>query len=206
VINTALGDLLVFTSLCFHHHLLAWHNSQAGVFDRAEQEQIENYQVNVCLTRRSGSIAAAKQLMAGAAAILQAGAAGVFVDNSGIAHGATDWFTLFNSADNGGVYWAFISTVRAEHEIHSLGMHILGFRDAAIPATGDQEFDYRTLHSFLGYTAFSGAKLEEGEMVGDAVLPTFRVYSQPHDRFPADVPMFNPYGEWRLEPVDVQQN
>jgi hypothetical protein len=128
---------------------------------KTEQEQIENYQVNVCLTRRAGSIAAAKQLMAGAAAILEAGAAGVFVDNSGIAHGATDWFTLFN---------------------------------------------YRTLHSFLGYTAFSGAKLKEGEVVGDAVLPTFRVYSQPHDRFPADVPMFNPYGEWRLEAVDVQQN
>ena len=171
-----------------------------------EREQIENYRVNVCLTCRGGSIEAAKRIMEGAAALLAAGGAGVFVDNSGIAHGRNDWLTLLKGADEGGVYWAFISAVRSEEEVYSLGMHILGLRDAIIPSTGNVEYDSRTLHSVLGYMAFSGAAIEEGELFGDAVLPTFRAYSQPDDRVPADAPMFNPFGRWRLVPVDVEQN
>ncbi|MEX0611538.1 MAG: hypothetical protein WD738_05390 [Pirellulales bacterium] len=172
----------------------------------SEREAIENYKVNICLTGRGGSVEAAEKLMTAAAAVLAAGGAGVFVDNSGIAHGATDWLTLFDSADDGGVYWAFVSAVRSENEMYSLGMHILGFRDAIIPSTGNHEYDSRTLHSFLGYTAFSGAMIEDGEVVRDVVLPTFRAYRQPDDRVEADAPMFNPYGRWRLVPVDSQRN
>jgi hypothetical protein len=172
----------------------------------SEREQIENYKVNICLSGPGGSIEAAKRLMAGVAAVMAAGGVGVFIDNSGIAHGATDWHKLLDSADDGGVYWAFISAVRSDTEIYSLGMHVLGFRDAIIPATGDSEFDSRTLHSFLGFTAFSGAKLRDGEVVGDSVLPTFQVRSQADDRVPADAPMFNPFGRWRLERINVEQN
>jgi hypothetical protein len=172
----------------------------------SERAAIEDYQVNICLTGSGGSIEAAKRLMAGAAAVLAAGGAGVFVDNSGIAHGASDWLTLFDSADDGGVYWAFVMAVQSEEEVYSLGMHVLGFRDAVIPSTGNQEYDSRTLHSFLGYTAFSGATLRDGEIVGDAILPTFRVHSQSDDRVEPGAPMFNPYGRWRLVAVDVQRN
>jgi hypothetical protein len=168
---------------------------------------IDDYRVNVCLTGRGGSVESAKKLMAGAAAVLAAGGAGVFVDNCGIAHGATDWMALHDSADDGGVYWAFVIAARSEKgEIYSVGMHVLGFRDAVIPMTGDDEYDSRTLHSFLGYTAFSGAKIQDGELVGDVVLPTFHVYSQPDDRFPADAPMFNRYGRWRLERLQSERN
>jgi hypothetical protein len=171
-----------------------------------EREQIENYKVNICVSGSGGSIAAAKQIMEAGAAVLTAGGAGVFVDNSGIAHGATDWLTLVDSADDGGVYWAFISAVRSETEVYSMGMHILGLRDAIIPSTGDAEHDTRTLHSFLGYSAFSGATLHDGEVVGDPVLPTFCIRSQNDDRCPVSAPMFNPYGRWRLEPIDVERN
>jgi hypothetical protein len=171
-----------------------------------EREQIEHYKVNLCLTGRGGSIEAAKRLMAGAAAVLTAGGAGVFVDNSGIAHGATDWLTLLGDVNGGGVYWAFISAVRSDVEVYSRGMHILGLRDAIIPSTGNAEYDSRTLHSFLGYTAFSGATIREGEVFGDAVLPTFRAYLQADDRVPAGGAMFNPYGQWRLVSLDTEQN
>ncbi len=172
----------------------------------SEREQIENYTVNICLSGKCGNVAAACRLMAAAAAVMATGGAGVFVDNSGIAHGATDWLTLLSDAENGGVYWAFISTVRSEDELYSIGMHILGFRDAIVPSTGNDEYDSRTLHSFLGYTAFSGASIQDGEMVGDAVLPTFHAHMQPDDRIPAGAAMHNPYGRWRLEPVDSQRN
>ena len=130
----------------------------------------------------------------------------MFVDNSGIAHGATDWQKLHDSADDGGVYWAFIIAARSEEQVYSIGMHILGFRDAIIPATGNHEYDSRTLHSFLGYTAFSGKTIQDGEVVGDLVLPTFRVHTQADDRFESDAPMFNPHGRWRLEPLDGERN
>jgi hypothetical protein len=171
-----------------------------------EREQIENYEVNICLTGQGGSIAAAKRIMEAAAAVLGAGGAGVFIDSSGIAHGATDWLTLYDSADDGGVYWAFVMAVRSEKEVYSMGMHVLGFRDAIIPSTGDAEFDSRALHSFLGFTAFSGATLRDGEVVGDPVLPTFMVNSQEDDRCEPSAPMFNPYGRWRLEPIDIERN
>ena len=171
-----------------------------------EREQIENYKVNICLTGRGGSIDAATRIMEAAAAVLAAGGAGVFVDNSGIAHGGSDWLALFGDADSGGVYWAFVSAVRSEDEVYSLGMHILGFRDAIIPSTGNAEYDSRTLHSFLAYTAFSGATIQEGELFGDAVLPNFLAYAEPDDRVPADAPMFNPHGRWRLVPVDSERN
>ena len=198
----------------FELHVLPADEEFPGIFagscaklpTESERSAIEDYKVNICLTGTGGSIEAAKRLMAGAAAVLAAGGAGVFVDNSGIAHGATDWLTLFDSADDGGVYWAFVMAVQSEEEVYSLGMHVLGFRDAVIPSTGNQEYDSRTLHSFLGYTAFSGATLRDGEIVGDTILPTFRVHSQSDDRVEPDAPMFNPYGRWRLVAVDVQRN
>lgn len=171
-----------------------------------ERRRIEEYQVNVCLTGPGGSLEAAKKLMAGAAVVMAAGGAGVFIDNSGIAHGATDWLTLLGDADNGGVYWAFVSAVHSDKEVYSVGMHILGFRDAIIPRTGRDELDFRTLHSFLGYTAFSGKTLKDGELVGDTLLPSFKVRAEPHDRVPASAPMFNPYGQWRLTPVGGEMN
>jgi hypothetical protein len=198
----------------FELQVLPADNEFPGVFagscprlpTEAERERIESCKVNICLTGFGGSIPAAKRIMEGAASVLTAGGAGVFVDNSGIAHGATDWLALFNDADGGGVYWAFVSAVRSDLEVYSMGMHVLGFRDAIIPSTGDAEFDARTLHSFLGYTAFSGASLRDGEVVGDTALPTFCVRAQADNRVERGTPMFNPYGRWRLERIDVESN
>jgi hypothetical protein len=83
------------------------------------------------------------------------------------------------SADAGGAHWAFVSAVGGADELDSMGLHVLGCRDAIIPRTGRDDFDHRMLHSFLGYMAFSGAALSDGDVVGDAVLPTFRVHARP---------------------------
>jgi hypothetical protein len=171
-----------------------------------ERADIEDFTVNICLTGPGGSLTAARQIMAAGAAVLEAGGAGVFIDNCGLAHGASDWLTLLDSADDGGAYWAFVATVRGEAEIYSMGMHVLGCRDAIIPSTGDEEYDRRTLHSFLGYTAFSGALLHDGDIVNDPTLPTFRVATQADDRVPNDAPMFNPYGRWKLATIDATLN
>jgi hypothetical protein len=198
----------------FELHVLPADEEFPGIFagscpkmpTETERADVESYTVNICLTGRGGSIEAATQLMTAAAAVLAAGGAGVFVDNSGIAHGATDWLTLLSDAENGGVYWAFVTAVRGDDELYSVGMHVLGYRDAVVPTTGNDEYDFRTLHSFLGFTAFSGAAIGDGDLVGDPVLPTFHANMQPDDRFSAGTPMFNQYGRWRLVPVDEARN
>lgn len=211
-----LGNKLVLPDgAAFEINALEADDQFPGVFASAcsklpteeERGRIENYTVNVCLSGRCGNLATARQMLAAGAAVIRAGGAGVFVDNSALSHGATDWITLHESADNGGVYWAFVGTSQSRNnEVFSTGMHILGFRDAILPATGNDEYDYRTLHSFLGFTAFSGMKLNDGEIVGDTILPTFRVHKEPHDRFPKDGPLFNPFGQWRLERMETEQN
>jgi hypothetical protein len=172
----------------------------------SERERIEKYTVNACLTGPGGSLEAAGQLMVAAAALIEAGAAGVFVDQSGISHGATDWLALTENCHNGGVYWAFVTACRAEAEIYSIGMQILGFRDAVLSRTGDDEFDLRTLHSFLGFSYASGATINDGDYVGDPLLPTLRAFREPHSKMEPDGPMYNPFGQWRLERVNVENN
>lgn len=53
-----------------------------------ELRTVDNYKVNIFLSGPGGSLASARTMMKAAAAILQAGGAGVFNDNSGLAHGA----------------------------------------------------------------------------------------------------------------------
>ncbi len=56
-----------------------------------ELEIVDRYTVNVALTGPGGSLDSARKMMQAAAAIIQAGGAGVFVDNSGLSHGAESW-------------------------------------------------------------------------------------------------------------------
>ncbi len=171
-----------------------------------ECRRVDTYPINVCLAGAGGSFALAKQLMHAAAAVMNAGADGVFIDNCGLAHGATNWQELIEHADEGGLFWAFCSTVRSETELYSVGMHILGCCDAVLPRTGDDEYDARSLHSFLGFTAFSGETVSDGDIIQDPVLPTYHAHASPDDRTPADTPMHNPFGRWRLVPYDEQRN
>jgi hypothetical protein len=168
-----------------------------------DRDVIEHYTVNFCLICPGGSIAAAKNVLRAAAAVLRAGGAGVFVDNAGIAHGSDDWHSLSEGADDGGVFWAFIAFIGNKKDIYSVGMHILGHRDAIMPRTGNDEKDRLILASFLGYTYRSGVTLSENEIIADPSLPSFQLKSDPDERMPKDAPMHNPFGRWRLEPVEV---
>ncbi len=171
-----------------------------------ERERIENFRINVCLAGPGGSVSAAKGLMTAAAAVLTAGGAGVFVENGGVAHGAEFWLLLLEKVDKGRIHWAFVNTVRNETQLYSTGMHALGLRDVIVPATGDEQADLFNLHHFLRYTVYSGVKLKHGVAIGRHVLPDRRVLHQADDLTPPGLPRHNPFGRWRLEPIDVSQN
>lgn len=172
----------------------------------ADLEIVRQYRVNVCLIGPGGSYESAKRMLDAAAAIVRAGAGGVFIDNAAIAHGADDWLDLADSNDPGGAYWAFIATVKSEREVYSLGAHVLGLRDAVAPRTEDDEFDHFIIHNFLGYTYQSGQTVNDGDLLGDEESAMFQVRREPFTRFPPGSPLHNPYGQWRLQPVDAHAN
>jgi len=89
---------------------------------RRDRRTIESYGVNVCLAGPGGSLEAAIRMLMAGAAVVQAGGAGVFVDNSGRAHPSRDWIDLADSPD-----------------LWSVGMHVFGLCDAVIKRGDDDE-------------------------------------------------------------------
>ncbi|MEX2213367.1 MAG: hypothetical protein WD768_04525 [Phycisphaeraceae bacterium] len=168
-------------------------------------ETVENYTVNFCIWGPGGSLESAHAMMRAAAAILRAGGAGVFIDNSAKAHGSDDWHALTGDPE-GGPFWAFVSFVGSKRDIYTTGMHVLGYRDAIIPRSGDDELDRFLLGNFLGYSYRSGAVLENGHVIAGEGVPSFRIKAEACRTVPEGTSVFNPYGMWRLERVRAEES
>ncbi len=173
-----------------------------SVLPARERRRIKKYGVNLCLAGKGGSVEAAQRMMKGAAAVVRAGGMGVFIDNSGTAHLGRDWLSLTGDPDDGATFPAFIASYASGDKLYSVGMHVLGLRDAILPQTGDRDADACVLSSFLLYTICSGVAVGDGEYIGDDQAPTHRVWIGDCSFPPSGTPMHNPYGNWRLEAVE----
>src|SRR5262245_33483463 len=103
---------------------------------------VARYSVNIGLTGPGGSMESALTMMQAGAAIGRAGGAGVFNDNSGLAHGGRHWITMTEDGSPDAVSFAFASIVRGREETYTMGMHVMGFpeilmRTADIDEQGD---------------------------------------------------------------------
>jgi len=87
---------------------------------------VNSYSVNVGLTGPGGSLEAARTMMRAGAAILQAGGAGVFNDNSGLAHGRDFWLQMTDDGSSDALSYAFVSIVSGDPDVWTMGMHVLG--------------------------------------------------------------------------------
>jgi hypothetical protein len=180
--------------------------AHSGRLSKQEVKKIASHQVKVHLTAPGGSIEAAKAAMAAAAALVKAGGYGVFVDNSGNAHGRDDWLALAGDKQLGGVYWAYVAVTAAsagEGDAWSVGMHCLGYRDAEVFGIPDREAAGYLLHNFLGYSYQSGNMIIDGDPLGSEQGALFRARARPFTRVPRGSPLYNPYGVWRLEPIET---
>src|SRR5205823_2609384 len=65
----------------------------------AELAAVDGYTVNVFLSGPGGSVDAARAMMRAAAAVVRAGGAGVFIDNSALAHGGRNWLDMTDDGD-----------------------------------------------------------------------------------------------------------
>ncbi len=176
--------------------------ADTGRLSDEEVEAIRRHACKVHVSAPGGSVEAARAIMDVATALLHAGGTGVMVDSSTNAHSRRDWLDLSSDPQPGGLYWAYVAVIGSPHEIFSIGMHCLGMRDAELPDPPDRELGGFVIHNFLGYAYQSGVPVLDGDTLGDESAPRFRAVAYPCYRVKPGTPFYNPYGVWRLEPVE----
>ncbi|HVA49204.1 MAG TPA: hypothetical protein VNH11_22765 [Pirellulales bacterium] len=160
---------------------------------------VSRYTANIALSGPGGSLDAARTMMQAGASIIRAGGAGVFIDNSGLAHGGGDWIAMADDGSADALSFAFVSIVRGEREIGTMGMHVLGFPDLVMRrAAGDAE----AIVDVIRYVAAGEKPIGDGHVLADGRgMPRFRVATTSGDELTARSPMDNPLGRLRLTSV-----
>ena len=162
-----------------------------------ELATVAGYRVNFFLRGAGGSMDAARTMMAAAAAIVWAGGAGVFIDNSALAHGGRNWLALTEDGGPDAVSFAFVAVVRGRAEVWTMGMHVLGLRDVVMKRS-DAEAGGFDIVEVIRYLAAADKPVDHGHVIADLDGPQFRVLAADA---PADLsrgPMHNPFGRWKL--------
>jgi hypothetical protein len=164
-----------------------------------EQERIDRYKVNIILSGKGGSLAGAHAMMRAAVAVVEAGAAGVFIDNSGLAHGGQDWLAMTEDGGPDAVSFAFVAIVAGSSEVWTMGMHALGLREVVMKRADCDEFD---ISEVIRYLARGDKEVANGHVIADLSGPRFQCIAQdsPTGKLPSA--MHNPFG--RLKLVSVQ--
>jgi len=160
-----------------------------------ELATVDDYTVNVFLSGPGGSLQAARTMMQAGAAVVRAGGAGVFIDNSGLAHGGRHWLEL---ADDGGpdaLSFAFVAIASGRADVWTMGMHVLGLRDVVMKRVDADGFD---IIEVIRYLSRSDRPIEDGHVLADLNGPRFQAFSQNSPKELAGSPMHNPFGRLKL--------
>lgn len=158
---------------------------------------VGRYTVNVGLTGPGGSLESALTMMQAGAAIVRAGGAGVFNDNSGLAHGGGDWLALTEDGGPDAVSFAFAAIIHGGHEVYTMGMQVMGFPDLLM-RSADVDEEGETIIEIIRYMCGDGRPIGVGHVLADEHGPRFQVIGKTSDEFEADSPMHNPYGRLRI--------
>ena len=135
--------------------------------------------------------------MQAAAAIIRAGGAGVFIDNSGLAHGGQHWLEMTEDGGPDAVSFAFAAIVRGGTDVWTMGMHVLGLRDIVMKRV-DIEAHGFDIVEVIRYLANGEKPVGEGHILADLNGPQFQAFAEdsPHDL--TGSPMQNPFGRLKL--------
>lgn len=166
----------------------------------AELAAVDGYTVNVFLSGPGGSLDSARTMMRAATAVLRAGGAGVFNDNSGLAHGAENWHAMTDDASPDAVSFAFVGIVHDKVDVYTTGMHVLGLREVVMKRADADDFD---IVEVIRYLANGDKPIDDGHVLADEEGPRFKVIAQPSKKEFAGSAMHNPFGRFRL--VNMQE-
>jgi hypothetical protein len=162
-----------------------------------ELATVGRYTVNIGLKGPGGSLAAAHAMMRGAAAIVQAGGAGVFIDNSALAHGGGHWLAMTDDGGPDALSYAFVSIVSSADELWTMGLHVLGFPDLVM-RRADIGPDGEEIIEVIRYVCRGDRPITDGDLLGDEHGPRFQAAATPSDERPAGSPIHNPFGRLKL--------
>jgi hypothetical protein len=170
-----------------------------------ELATVDGYAVNVLLSGEGGSLAAARTMMEAGAALVRAGGAGVFIDNSGLAHGGRLWLDMSEDGGPDALSFAFVAIVQGQADVWTVGMHVLGLRDIVMKRADVEEgFD---ILEVIRYMARGDKPVSDGHLIADMDGPRFQCRAEDGDVRMAGTPMHNPFGCHRLVHVrDVAGN
>src|SRR5713101_7034443 len=131
-----------------------------------ELATVDGYTVNVFLSGPGGSMQAARTMMQAAAVLVRAGGAGVFIDNSTLAHGGGHWLEMTEDGGPDALSFAFVAIVRGRAEVWTMGMHVLGLRDVLMKRA-DVEADGFDIIEVIRYLAESERQIDDGHVIAD---------------------------------------
>lgn len=135
--------------------------------------------------------------MRAAAAVIEAGGAGVFIDNCGLSHGGRDWLAMTEDGGPDAVSFAFVALVRGDAEIWTMGMHVMGLRELVMKRTDVEDRGYDIVQ-LVRYVCQGDAPVEDGHVIADPDGPLFRAMAQESSTDLAGSPMHNPFGRLKL--------
>lgn len=172
----------------------------AGIFESAcrrppkddELAKLGRYTVNIGLSGSGGSLASALTMMQAAAGIVRAGGAGVFIDNSALAHGGQDWLAMSDDGGSEALSFAFVAIIRGRQETNTMGMQALGFPDLRMRSSDIDERGEMMIE-LIRYICRGDRPIDVGHVIADERGPRFQVVSRETDEFDAESPMHNPH-------------
>jgi len=136
-------------------------------------------------------------MMQAGAAVVRAGGAGVFIDNSGLAHGGQHWLEMTDDGGPDALSFAFVAIISGQNEVWTMGMHVLGLRDLVMKRA-DVEADGFDIVEVIRYMSQSETPIGDGHILADLNGPRFRAFTQDGAEELAGSPMHNPFGRLKL--------
>lgn len=160
-----------------------------------EQAILGNYRVNILMAGQGGSPESARKCMLAAAAFVEAGAAGIFCDNSLLAHGGEAWQALSQNSDLDALTFAFVNIVDRGHEIETVGMHAIGKPDIKLRRLEHNPVgDERHLIDWIRSLSHPDRKINVGDMIEDLEGQRFHATKVQRPTHFSEGPMHNPFG------------
>jgi hypothetical protein len=161
---------------------------------------VNRYTVNVGLSGPVGSLESARTTMQAGAAVVRAGGAGVFIDNSALAHGGGDWIELTDDGGPDAISYAFASIIQGGREVYTMGMGVMGFPDLVM-RSADLDEQGETIVDIIRYVCGGEKPIGLGHLLADEQGPRFQVVATTSDEFDTQSPMHNPFGRLRIMSV-----
>lgn len=162
-----------------------------------ELATVDGYAVNVFLRGPGGSMRAARTMMRAGAAVVRAGGAGVFIDNSAVAHGGGHWLEMTEDGGPDALSFAFVAIVRGKADVWTMGMHVLGLRDVVMKRA-DIEAEGFDIVEVIRYLSRGEKPIDNGHVLADLNGPRFLALTQDSAEELEGSPMHNPLGRLKL--------